>query len=61
MNYFISFFLILLVIALVYMSKNLENFVIYSPGTRLCNNRGCDIRYVKDMGTYYCRHKPKKN
>ncbi len=43
------------------MSKNSENFVIYSPGTRLCNNRGCDIRYVKDMGTYYCKHKPKKN
>ena len=37
------------------LNTNIEKYRPYYHGTRLCNNRGCDVRYVVDKGTYYCR------
>jgi len=37
--------------------KNLEKFWAYGAGTRVCNNIGCDIRYLQDKGLYYCKNK----
>jgi len=50
--------LFVLSIYFICSDNNVEKFRVYSAGTRLCNNRGCDIRLVEDKGTYYC---PKKN
>ena len=50
--------LFVLSIYFICSDNNVENFRVYSAGTRVCNNRGCDIRLVEDKGTYYC---PKKN
>lgn len=45
------------ILCYIIYNKNLEKFWVYGAGTRICNNRGCDTRYVQDKGTYYCKNK----
>jgi len=52
---FIVIISLLFILCLSYDNNNkIEKFRPYYNGTRLCNNRGCDTRYVQDKGTYYC-------
>ena len=30
-----------------HITKNLEKFWVYGSATRICNNRGCDARYME--------------
>jgi hypothetical protein len=59
--YFYCYLIILALFAAVVLYNDsqykIEKFRPYYNGTRLCNNRGCDVRYVRDMGTYYCPNK----
>jgi hypothetical protein len=59
--YFYCYLIILALFAAVVLYNDsqykIEKFRHYYNGTRLCNNRGCDVRYVRDMGTYYCPNK----
>jgi hypothetical protein len=55
----LALFLILIFIVLYpYINKNLETFWVYGLGTRICNNRGCDIRYDKGMSKHSCNNNP---
>jgi hypothetical protein len=53
--------ILLIFIFFPHITKNLEKFWVYGGGTRICNNRGCDVRLVQDHGTYYCRNKKIEN
>ena len=48
---------IITLVIYVLSKKNLEKFWAYGAGTRVCNNRGCDIRFLQDKGLYYCKNK----
>ena len=59
MDYNYLLFICLLLLLFIFClccdnSNKVEKFRPYYSGTRLCNNRGCDTRYVQDKGTYYC-------
>ena len=55
----LALFLILIFIVLYpYINKNLETFWVYGSATRICNNRGCDIRYVKGMSKHNNNNNP---
>jgi len=55
----LALFLVLIFIVLSpYINKNLETFWVYGSATRICNNRGCDIRYVKGMSKHNNNNNP---
>ena len=57
--YFIIFLILLLIICYLYKNYNyyympLEPFRMVYAGTRLCNSRGCDVRYVRECEKGLC-------
>ena len=37
------FFLIVIIILLFFCNNTIEKFWVYGTGTRICNNRECDV------------------
>jgi len=53
----ISVVIILIYIFIRYLysqPSSLESFNVLYAGTRLCNSRGCDVRYVKECEQGMC-------
>jgi len=53
----ISVVIILIYIYIKYLysqQSSLESFNVLYAGTRLCNSRGCDVRYVKECEQGMC-------
>ena len=51
---FLIMFIFLLTIVRFSYTKIYEKFPRVYPGTRLCNFRGCDVRYVTECNGTLC-------
>jgi len=48
---YVIIFVLLLVLFYKVYNQSIENFWVYGTGTRLCNNRGCEVaRTAKGIG-----------